>query len=285
MIPQTRHQQQRERDESMSSRIVSRMFVCLAAVCLSVLFFTGCENYEYTVTWRNCDYLNCRIRVNPVAICKNDKGFMYPASIYPFLKKPLEEITFEWSLWYGTDWDKAPSVFGQTCLSKKMSFPAQNVYYYEKTVRVNVPEFIKSGDLAEILFDCYHGKIIVAYRTKKELPDEEYEKYASRRHYCLEDGTPYDYRASNFPEYFKKHPTATEEDYMKEQRRLYDAFREKFPGKTDIDFLMFLRFVQRAPMLEVDAENDPMMPMIERDVKYGSYVIPDWMKPYENTPL
>ena len=35
----------------------------------------------------------------------------------------------------------------------------------------------------------------------------------------------------------------------------------------------------------VDAENDPMMPMIERNVKYGSYFIPDLTKPYENTPL
>ena len=149
-------------------------------------------------------------------------------------------------------------------------------------VRIHVPDFLKGRKLGEILFDFYHDKVIVAYRVRYEdMPTSESNPIFV--YYYLEDGTPYDDDASNFPEYFKKHPMATEEDYMKEQRRLYDAFREKFPGKTDIDFLIFLRFVQRAPM--VNAENDPMMPMIERNVKYRSYVIPDWMKPYENTPL
>ena len=39
----------------------------------------------------------------------------------------------------------------------------------------------------------------------------------------------------------------------------------------------------RAP--KVNAEPGYRNPMIEYDMKIRSYVIPDWMKPYENTPL
>ena len=63
-----------------------------------------------------------------------------------------------------------------------------------------------------------------------------------------------------------------------------DAFREKFPGKTDSDFLMFLRYVQRTLKMPVKKDESPI-PRIEFDVNYRSYVIPDWMKPYENVPL
>lgn len=269
----------------LSNTKMRRMFVCLAAVCLSIVAFTSCTNYSFSVTCRDCDASNCFIWTGAFAVCENDRRFQYTSprkSISPFLKAPLDEIRLEWSLLKGTDVERVPAVFGPSCIEAKKSFPEQNVYYCEKMVRIHVPDFLKGRKLGEILFDFYHDKVIVAYRVRYEdMPTSESNPIFV--YYYLEDGTPYDDDASNFPEYFKKHPMDTEEDYMKEQRRLYDAFREKFPGKTDIDFLMFLRFVQRAPM--VNAENDPMMPMIERNVKYRSYVIPDWMKPYENTPL
>ena len=46
---------------------------------------------------------------------------------------------------------------------------------------------------------------------------------------------------------------------------------------------MFLRYTLRTPKVNADA--DHMKPMIEYNVEDGFYVIPDWMKPYENTPL
>ena len=257
------------------------------------LFLSGCslfENYEYSVTCRDCDANNCFIWTGAFAVCENDCRFQYTSpksSVHPFLKAPLDEIQLEWALWLGTDVEKAPAVSGPSCIEAKKSFPEQDVFYYTKRVRISVPKFIKSGDLERIQFDFFHDKVIAVYKTKKEAPEKERPEGVEIRtcSYYLKDGTPYDEIASNFPEYVKKHPTATEEDYMKEQRRLYDAFREKFPGKTDSDFLMFLRYVQRTPMINVEPEYDPMMPMIERNVKYGSYVIPDWMKPYENIPL
>ena len=261
----------------------------IAFVCLISFMLFGCfgPSYEYSVTCRDCDANNCRIQTGEFAVCRDDRAFSYSSpksSVHSFLKAPLDEIQLEWALWIGTDVEKAPAIFGYPCIEAKKSFPEQNAYYCTKKVRISVPDFIKSEDLDKIQFDFYHDKVIAIYKTKNEVPEKERPEGVESRtgSYYLEDGTPYDEIASNFPEYFKKNPAAREEDYMKEQRRLYDAFREKFPGKSDSDFLMFLRYVQRTPM--VNAENDPMMPMIERNVKHVSYVIPDWMKPYENTP-
>ena len=262
-----------------------RMFVCLAAVCLSIVAFTSCTNYSFSVTCRDCDASNCFIWTGAFAVCENDRRFQYTSprkSISPFLKAPLDEIRLEWSLLKGTDVERVPAVFGPSCIEAKKSFPEQNVYYCEKMVRIHVPDFLKGRKLGEILFDFYHDKVIVAYRVRYEdMPTSESNPIFV--YYYLEDGTPYDDDASNFPEYVKKNPAAREEDYMKEQRRLYDAFREKFPGKSDSDFLIFLRYVQRTPFLPGGA--DSPIPRIEFDVKYRSYVIPDWMKPYENVPL
>ena len=207
--------------------------------------------------------------------------YWFRGGAYPYITEPLEEIDLAWALWKGADYVRAPEAFWSACLEQKRSFPEQDVYYCSKKLRVKVPDFMKGRKLRSLIFEFYHDKVIVVYELKKDMPREEFDLILG--YYYLEDGTPYDDWSSTFPEFFKKNPTATEEDYLKEQRRLYDAFREKFPGKSDVDFIMFLRYTLRAP--QVNAEADHMKPMIEYNVEDGFYVIPDWMKPYENNPL
>ena len=246
------------------------------------------SNYQYSCQTRNCDVFDYRMNAERTMVAKYSNDYQKKAAsygfdggVYPFIAAPLEEIEINWALWKGTDIERAPRAFWSTCLEQKRSFPEQDVYYCTKKLRVKVPEFMKGRKLASLNFEFYHDKVIVVYEMKKDMPEEEHDLVLG--YYYLEDGTPYDYGSSTFPEFFKKDPTATEEDYLKEQRRLYDAFREKFPGKSDVDFIMFLRYTLRTPKVNADA--DHMKPMIEYNVEDGFYVIPDWMKPYENSPL
>ena len=277
----------------MSSLRSIIIVVLIVSFCASFAFgLTGCSlfdsGYQYSCQTRDCDVFNYRMRAERTMVAKYSNDYQKKAAsygfdggVYPFIAAPLEEIEINWALWKGTDIERAPRAFWSTCLEQKRSFPEQEVYYCTKKLRVKVPDFMKGRKLDSLNFEFYHDKVIVVYEMKKDMPEEERDLILG--YYYLEDGTPYDYWSSTFPEFFKKDPTATEEDYLKEQRRLYDAFREKFPGKSDVDFIMFLRYTLRAP--KVNAKAGYRNPMIEYDIKIRSYVIPDWMKPYENTPL
>ena len=268
------------------------IIIALAGICIALFGLTGCSlfgpDYMYSCNTLNCDERNYQIHAQETMVAKhrNDHKkvsvrYWFRGGAYPYVTEPLEEIDLAWALWKGADYVRAPEAFWSACLEQKRSFPEQDVYYCSKKLRVKVPDFMKGRKLRSLIFEFYHDKVIVVYELKKDMPREEFDLILG--YYYLEDGTPYDDWSSTFPEFFKKNPTATEEDYLKEQRRLYDAFREKFPGKSDVDFIMFLRYTLRTPKVNADA--DHMKPMIEYNVEDGFYVIPDWMKPYENTPL
>jgi len=263
-----------------------------AGLCL---FLTACsslfDSYLYGAECRNCNINSSYdgFEIEQFAVCENHSAICGVGCVYFFQNAPFEEIQIDWAEADETDGTRADYFAVCDVLREKRSIPEKGVTYYTKKVGIHVPDFLKGRKLNKILFDFYHDKVIVAYKIRNEddMPADEVrftsDEYPIFERCYLEDGTPYDADAPNFPEYFKKNPTASEEDYQKEQRRLYDAFREKFPGKSDSDFLMFLRYVQRTPFLPGGA--DSPYPRIEFDVKYRSYVIPDWMKPYENVPL
>ena len=264
-----------------------------AGLCL---FLTACsslfDSYLYGAECRNCNINSSYdgFKIEEFAICENHSAICGVGGVYFFQNAPFEEIQINWAEADETDGTRADYFAVCDALREKRSIPEKGVTYYTKKVGIHVPDFLKGRKLNKILFDFYHDKVIVAYKIRNEddMPADEVrftsDEYPIFERCYLEDGTPYDADAPNFPEYFKKNPAASEVDYQKEQRRLYDAFREKFPGKSDSDFLMFLRYVQRTLKMPVTKDESPI-PRIEFDVKYRSYVIPDWMKPYENVPL